>query len=91
MRRRFGSSTLRKDREVGDEREFRRTRGLDQRRVEPRERQLAAARELEVNGIVGREVMLPGYFVRLTQRHDMRVYVERVPACLPDNQYLWPS
>ena len=35
--------TLRENREVGDERELRRARGLDQRRVERRQRQLATA------------------------------------------------
>ena len=47
--------TLRVNREVGDERELGRARGLDQRRVERRQRQLAAARKFEVNGVIGGE------------------------------------
>ena len=49
--------TLRENRQVGDEREFRRARGLHQRRVERRQRQFAATGEFEVNGAVGREIV----------------------------------
>jgi len=44
--------TFRENRKIGDEREFCRAHGFDQRRVERRERQLAAAGEFEVNGVV---------------------------------------
>ena len=48
---------LRKNREVGDKREFHCARRLDECCVERRQRQLEAARELEVNGVVWRQVM----------------------------------
>ena len=47
---------------------LRRARGLDQRRVERRERQLAAEGEFEVNGVVGGEGVAGRKFVQLEHR-----------------------